>query len=174
MVDFAQAFEIGVEIAEKHLREKNEIAEVFNTLSMQLSSVLNNQIIIKVSQIEITLKRPVEASLKERIEASIHGSIRSSYIPAWLPVSNQDVPILTETVTEYKNKIVAAYADPLINRDKKILADWSDNNGAYPCIISYDNERFMCSNREELEQQIAEMLKNPLIAKKLLAFRKSE
>lgn len=52
------------------------------------------------------------------------------------------------------------------------LAQWSDTDGAYPCSIRYDNEEFICENKQDLELALSNMLQNTNIAEKLLNLKR--
>lgn len=55
--------------------------------------------------------------------------------------------------------------------EKRGLAWWKDTDGAYPCLIRYDNEEFLCEDKKDLELALSTMLQNADIAEKLLDFK---
>lgn len=63
--------------------------------------------------------------------------------------------------------IVAKNPISLESSQEIALADWTISSTGYPCSIIFSGQKRVCEDKESLEQTIAELLSDPVIARDL-------
>lgn len=136
MVDFIEAFQQGQTAAENFRNNIREINSVFNTLNEQLSNATEGKIKISLSAIEPP-NLNFQSNAKDKLMAAL------------LP----------------KEKYTAICVEnPLIPNSKKELVKWERGREGYPCKITIGNKQHYCEDKIELEETLALMLQDPIVA----------
>jgi hypothetical protein len=146
MADFGEALKQGLEAAEAMDRARKEIDVVFGDLNKQLLEKTEGKISIVRKQYE--MKRVI----LEAFTASL-------------------VDMLKPKETYWA---IVAFNPSLDNSPVKELARWSIDRAGYPCKIVWGGKELSCEDREALENSLAELLRDPLVAEKLYALMQLE
>ncbi|WP_272573323.1 hypothetical protein [Providencia sp. PROV259] len=132
----------AISLAEKSQDNKREIEKVFDSLRMSIENFTNGKVSLLIIE-------------KQRDDDSItHQLSRAARYVAG------------ERAIDIYNAICIYY----IQVNKRIeIAEWKMGTEGYPCRIIYSNNREVyCSNKEELEQALAELIGSPDVGEILL------
>ena len=134
MVDFIQAFEEGKNAAKTVKDNNQEIESVFAVLNEQFYD----------AGIKIYPKGGFNLSdFKKSITESIKHDFKS--------------PEVIDGAIYAKRALAS-------NSSEKALVKWDKGREGYPCKITIGNKQYYCENKTELENALALMLKDPVVA----------
>lgn len=144
MTDFLKAYNTGQQELKKLEIIQKEIDALFKDLNNQLKVPTGGRIVI-------------DRQLLQAKDDSLFHSFTESVFP--------------DSVKFYF-AIVASNPNSKIHKDKE-LAKWDQQQGGYPCTISYGSTAITCHDLESLAAALARLLEDPQIAK-IIAEVKSE
>lgn len=147
MVDFAQAITLGFDAVDEADQNRTEIKQVFELLNKQLAKVITEKLEIRIR--ECTERKKKALSAAERLA--------------------MDAGILVGAGYEYDDH---KYLALVVNRKEDTqsgieLAKWGQSAKGYPCKLQYADKHVSCDDKEGLENALADMLKNPVVARKI-------
>jgi hypothetical protein len=146
MVDFAQAFQKGLEAAEVSKPAKVEILQIL----LKMRKDILNKSEGKIS-IEFELGDPVD-EMNDIGKMFSHSSL----------FFGSEEP-----------KITAKRADK--PKDSEFtLATWSMGSYGYPCRLKYAGKELICEDGEAFQNALAELLMHPTVGEKLFALLEEE
>ncbi|HEM8561174.1 TPA: hypothetical protein U2Q33_000947 [Citrobacter farmeri] len=132
MKDFKDSLLAGIAAAQKAENNRNEIRSIFSSVDEQIKDISDN----KASLGRTRLYRKDESYANQAFIALAQqlnfGNKREEYTA----IAIFDV--------EGKNGIE--------------IAEWSEDDSGYPCSIRYSGEKVFCSNKQELEQALSNLL----------------
>ncbi|EPC9413431.1 hypothetical protein ACR3SC_002607 [Klebsiella variicola] len=148
MNDFKKYLLAGVDAAKTAAVNKKEIYDVINEVDKQLSEIYDSKVHFGVWK----LTRPI----KPKGNTLLGGALNA------FNFDREEYQSLSISDHETKNPIP--------------LADWYMSENGYPCKITIDGREAFCSDKEELENEIASLLSHvrtgKAILKKLEEFEK--
>lgn len=148
--DFKKFLLAGVDAAKTAAANKKEIYDVINEVDKQLSEVYESKVHFGIWNLTRTIKPKNKNVFTSTLSA--------------LSFESEDYQGLSITDHENKNPIA--------------LADWYMSENGYPCKIIMDGGESFCSDKDELENEIASLLSHvrtgKAILKKLEEFEKSQ
>lgn len=142
MVNFIEAYQVGLNAANSAEKNEQEIDAVFEEMNRQLFSATEG----KISVLRQTIHEN-ESSIFYRNLIARHG--RSVTLPHYKPY----------------RAIVAR--NLLVNNNTKELAKWHQKPEGYPCEITFGSKTMICEDKEALENALAEMLRDPIVGETL-------
>ncbi len=154
MVDFIEAFKEGQTAAEIAKKNNREITSVFKELNEQLYKETGGKIRISLA-VELLSQFMLQDTV-EPIEPIIAGS---SILPA---IKENELSHKTE-----KYKLIYAENPSVRYSPKKELVKWEQGREGYPCKITIGNKQHYCEDKTELENTLALMLQDPIVAETL-------
>ena len=142
MSDFKSAFNKGIQAAEAADAANKEIDLVFQDLNKQLAEATVGKLTIRRQLLE----RPRERSLEQYLPPS-------GPFEAWLP------PDTYWALVAVNPKIESSYDE---------LCEWDSDSAGYPCTLTWGFEKHYCENKQSLEDTLSELLRDPIISRKML------
>lgn len=145
MADYISAFRQGLDAAEAAEIAKLEIDSVFDEIDKQLREASNGKIGIDRKEFYVKEESipPFAAAFIATIPYALTGKKRDTY---WA---------------------IVAYNPSIPNSPVKELATWSLDRAGYPCKLTFEGINRSCSDRESLENSLAELLRDPNVGEKL-------
>ena len=144
MANYVEAFQDGLRAVEAANRAKHEVKEVFDELNKQLNMETNGKLRVVLSQFEVS-------ELSWRRYENIFAPKPKQYYWA-----------------------IAAFNPDAGEASMKELAQWSQDRAGYPCKITSAGTESICEDRTALEEALAELLRDPLVAETLVKVMKRE
>ncbi|MDD1607455.1 MAG: hypothetical protein LUQ18_02920 [Methylococcaceae bacterium] len=127
-------------------KEGQTAAEIAKKNNQEITSVLNE--------------------LNKQINKATDGKIRISLSPEIIRLS--DKPSLADLVGRGRwGRYIDAENSLIPNSPKKELVKWEQGREGYPCKITIGNKQHYCEDKTELENTLALMLQDPIVAETL-------
>lgn len=146
MANFVEAFQDGLRAVEAANRAKHEVKEVFDELNKQLNMETNGKLRVILSQFEMP-------------DLGLGWSQLGHYFA---------------TKPKQYYWAIAAFNPDAGEASMKELAQWSQDRAGYPCKITSGGTESICEDRIALEEGLAELLRDPLVAETLVKVMKRE
>ncbi|WP_336716704.1 hypothetical protein [Pantoea ananatis] len=139
MTDFLRSLNEGMESAKRAEENRREIDSVFDELNKQVASVTNGK---------VKIARATFRSLKED---NIWGLGIALNIPS-----------------NYVTYSGLGVFHTAIKGDPIEISKWNSDKNGYPCVIEIDKKKLYCEDKESLEYNIAELLKEPFVGEAII------
>lgn len=136
MKDFKESLLAGIKAAKESSINKEEIRVILISVSEQVKAISDNKATFGIC----TLRRE-----NKNIMANHLAALASTFAAA-TGVSNAE-----------KYQALAIFD---VNGKNGIeVAEWSEGDSGYPCMIKFNKQKVFCGNRVELENTLSELLK---------------
>lgn len=132
----------AISLAEKSQDNKKEIKQIFHSLSMSIENFTDGKASLHIIE-------------KERNSNALTTQL---YRAAGYVVGGRNTN-LYEAICIYSSQMIK-YIE---------IAEWKIGTEGYPCRIIYSNKEVYCTDKEELEQALAELIGSVEVGETLLA-----
>ncbi len=158
MANFAEAYKLGLNAANKAKKSKEEINQIFYELKKQILEATDGKISVMRTRLPDPPKLGIISPLKRRVLGMTESS--SSYIRELHEINSQ----IDEK--EIQHWAIAA-ENLLVKNSEKELARWSQDRGGYPCKIILDSKTMYCEDKVGLENALTKLLSDPVVGETL-------
>lgn len=141
MADFRTAYEEGIQEAERAVAAKAEIEEVFRELNRQLAEATDGRLHVC------------------REQRTRRDSFALAAVEAFRMAMGYRTPKYTALVAR------VAVGD---EEKSQVLAEWEQDAYGYPCRIISSGDELTCTDKEALEEGLADLLRTAEVGEKLL------
>jgi hypothetical protein len=132
MRDYKESLLAGITAAKKAAENRSEIESVISLLNIQVREISDNKATFGIA----TLSRISD----------------SPAVQAFFSVAS----IVNQRIKKETYKALAIFDENGKNGIE--IAEWLQHDSGYPCTIRYNAQKLFCSNKEELENSLAELL----------------
>jgi len=108
----------------------------------------------------------VFTELNSQLEKETKGQLKIKISKYYKPQSSM-AAIAGNLIPRLSYFAISATNPTLSEKEIVELAEWDQDSRGYPCMITFDENELFCEDKESLEENLARMLSNPLIADKL-------
>ncbi|HCI4641866.1 TPA: hypothetical protein NO902_004178 [Klebsiella variicola subsp. variicola] len=143
MKDYKESILSGIAAAKQAAINKMEISSVLEALSNQVQEISQSKASFGIGDFQ---KEPI--NLIERATMSV----------AEMMMASQGKKATYEALAIFNHK----------GRNGIEVAQWEKGANGYPCIIKYNGSKFVCSNKSELENSLAELIKEIKVGEAIL------
>ncbi|MGO2154589.1 MAG: hypothetical protein ACTH5V_02350 [Serratia proteamaculans] len=132
MKDFKNSVLAGITAAKKAADNRNEINSVIEELNSQIKEVSDDKASFGIT--------------------SYYRQTNNNALVAFISIAER----MTSQKSEQYNALCVFDNE---GKNGIEIAEWSQDDYGYPCTIKYNGQKFFCSNKTELEESLAKLLK---------------
>jgi len=158
MTDFIAALDEGLDAAIKAEIAKKEIDSVFDEMKTAILSRTNNKVRIERKAFLGKISLDDEDDPLSRFAAAV--GVTAAVAP-YLSLPN-------------RTWMIVAYNPEIGSLKEMRLSYWEMDPAGYPCKLRWRTETQICEDKEALSQGLADLLRDPVVGKKIYTLTKLE